>query len=647
MSTGSLRAAQSSRGRVARRIIPAILCTIWATGCGPASDEPAESWPPTFQGFSFSSDLVVVYPGTCRTVGFTFDTIPPTQAEDLELVVDGGSMAVHTIEVLANNLAPGNHGEGRGVWRICAGLDAPVEGTLRVSYREHPDYFAETRLVQRKFLERLPAPDAAVTLPLTGTYPTDVRWSDDGTVIQVASRTGLILHVDAETGVILRSETTLAGDTVFFNDTHLLTREPDWFRSQLVDRAEGLLLSAVVTAQFNDGDGEPGDIVYAHGAGSLIATAGTRDPNRGGTSIFVSMYDLEAMREDRIVYRFPDGAVGPNYPHLVFAPDASRLAWTGLQVKTGAISTGEDYFPPSVELVNEIFQFDSGTSCSFEGTIAPPFREMSVDTDEPIVSRPAFSADGLWLAHWSSSDVRIGGRDYPLNVYDAETCVLRATTRDTAPNFHRGSVAITNGGDLLAAVSADEVHLYDVPPGPEAALERRVVVPSIATPDLHAGTQSTGFSDRQRLQRRHYQYPGIAFSADDRRLASVNTRGARIYDLEDEMRFVETPEIDPDDVEAFGPWVRVGVTDTDDAPGGDLIYFTGNTPGFVYQLAENEQFEGIDQYGVLVSLVDGVWQTRDLTTGTVQEVGAEAPAWQPALQNATVVVTDDVIELHR
>src|SRR5690606_32948289 len=114
-----------------------------------------------------------------------------------------------------------------------------------------------------------------------------------------------------------------------------------------------------------------------------------------------------------------------------------------------------------------------------------------------------------------------------------------------------------------------------------------------------------------------------------------------------DMRFVETPEIDPGDVEAFGQWVRVGVTDADDAPGGDLIYATGTTPGFVYPLAENEQSEGIDQYGVLGSPVDGVWRARDLATGEVVEVGAEAPAWQPALQNATVVVTEDVLELHR
>ena len=50
---------------------------------------------------------------------------------------------------------------------------------------------------------------------------------------------------------------------------------------------------------------------------------------------------------------------------------------------------------------------------------------------------------------------------------------------------------------------------------------------------------------------------------------------------------------------------------------------------------------------MLVSRVGDVWQTRDLTTGAVQEVGAEAPAWQPALQNATVVVTEEALELHR
>lgn len=646
MIPSSLRVVSWPTCRTLVRAAVALLCVASLARCGPV-EEATEAWPPTFQDFSFGSDLAVVYPGTCQTVDFTFDTIPPTRAEDLELAVDEGSMKVHTIRPLLNNEAPGNHGEGSGVWRICAGLEEPVEGTIRVGYRDHPDYFAETRLVQREYLERLPAPEPALTLPLTGTYPTDVRWSDDGATIQVASRRGLILHIDAATGIIVRTEPTLAGDAVFLNDTHLLTREPDRLRSQLVDRAQGLLLSAVGLWEFSDGSDQPGEIVYAHGAGSIIATSGARDPNFGGAPVFVSIYDLEGMREDRLVYRFPDGAVGPNMPHVLVSPDASRVAWTGLQVRTGAREIGEDAYPPSVELTNEIFQFDSGTSCSFEGTIAPFFAEMSVDTDHPLIARPAFSADSRWLAHWSSSDVQIGRTDYPLNVYDAATCVLRATTRDTAPNFHRGSVAITNGGAVLAAVSADEVHLYDVPPGPAATLARRTVVPSIETPDLHAGTQSTGFSDRQRLNRRHYQYPGLAFSPDDRWLASVNTRGARIYDMRDELRFVETPVINPDDVEAFGPWVRVGVSDSDAARGGDLIYTTGQVPGFVYRLAANEVFEGIDQYGVLVSQVDGVWWTRDLVAGTAQEVGSEAPDWQPALQSATVVVRDDVIELHR
>lgn len=617
-----------------------------AAGCGP-SDDPAEQWPPTFQSFDFGSDLVVVYPGTCRTVDFTYDTIPPTRAEDLVLEVDGGSMVVHTVQPLTDGVQTSTRGVGNAVWRICAGLGAPVEGRIRVTYREHPDYFAETRLVQREFLERLPAPQAVVTLPTAPTYPTDVRWSDDGSTIHVASRSGLIVEIDAATGIVLRSETTLPGDTVFFGDTHLLTRHPDLLRSQLVDRAGRVLLSSVALWEFSDGSDEPGEIVYAHGAGTIIATAGTKDPNNGGMPVFVSVYDLDSRTEDKLVYRFPRGAVGPNFPHVRVSPDGTRVVWSGLQVKSDAISIGEDYYEPSVELVNHVFDLERGASCSFHGTVAPPFAEMSVDTDQPIVSRPAFSTDGRWLAHWSSSDVRIGGPLYPLHVYDAATCVQRATTTDTPPNFHRGAVALTAGGQLLAAVSEDEVHLYDVPPGPGATLQRRDVVPAIETPDLHAGTQSTGFSDRQRLQRRHYQYPGLAFSNDDRRLASVNTRGARIYDLADDMRFVETPRIDPADVEAFGAWVRVGVQDADDEPGGDLVYATGTNPGFAYQLAADERFEGIDQYGGLISEVDGAWRRRDLTTGAVEELGSEQPEWQPALQNATVVVTDDAIELHR
>lgn len=613
--------------------------------CG--SSEPEEEWPPTFQSFEFGSDLVVVYPGTCRTVDFTFDTMPPTRAADLEIEVEQGSMNVHTVRPLEEDVQTATRGEGGAVWRICAGLEEPIEGRIRVRYREHPDYFAETQLVPRPFLERLPAPEAALTLPLRATYPTDVRWTDDGTVLQIASRTGLVAEVDAETGVILRTEMGLPGDSVFMNDTHLLTRHPDLFRSQLIDREAEELLSSVALWVFNDGSDEPGEIVYAHGAGSIIATAGVRQPNLGDYPVFVSLFDLEAAVEDHVVYRFPSAAVGPNYPHLRVSPDARRVAWTGLQVKTDARSYGEDYFEASVELVNEIFDIERGTSCSFEGTVAPPFAEMSVDTDQPIVSMPAFSTDGQWLAHWSSSDVRIGGRDYPLHVYDAATCVQRATTTDTPPNFHRGSVALTAGGNLLAAVSEGEVHLYDVPAGPGAELERRTVVPAIATPDLHAGTQSTGFSDRQRLQRRHYQYPGLAFSHDDRRLASANTRGARIYDMNDDLRAVETPEIDPDDVEAFGAWVRVGVRDSEEEPIGDLIYEVGLEPGFAYQLAPDERFEGIDQYGMLITQVGESWKRRDLSTGVTENLGPDAPEWQPALQNVTVVVTEDALEVYR
>ena len=635
-------AALSALGPVALTLL-ALLCL---TGCK-AGDGPADVWPPRFDAFAFGSDLVVVYPGTCRTVDFTFDTSPPTRAADLELEVDGGSMVVHTVSPLGNLTHEGSRGEGNAVWRICAGLDAPEDGVIRVRYREHPDYFAETQLVQRRFLERLPASDAIVTLPLTGTYPTDVRWWPDGDVVEVVDRTGLVLTVDGATGIILRTEQTPTGDAAFLNGTHLLTRDNDWLRVGLIDRAERLLLSEVALWEFSDGSGEPGEIVAAHGARSTIATAGARRPAPDNAPVFVSVYDLDAKAEDMLVYRFPVGATGPNYPHVVVSPNGRRVAWTGLQVQNGSRSIGWDRYEPSLDLSNEIFDLDTGVGCSFEGTVTPPFREMSVDTDEPIIARPAFSSDGAWLAHWASSDVLFGRRDYPLYVYDAATCGVRASTKDTPPNFHRASVAVAAGGDLLAAVSEDEVHLYDVPPGPSGALQRRVVLPAIETPDLHAGTQSAGFSDRVRLQRWHYQYPGLAFSDDGRLLASANTRGVRIYDLDDDLAVAQTPVVDPDDIEAFGPWFRVGVADDDDSPGGDLIYGVGPVSGFVYQLAPDEVFGGIDQYGVLYSSVDGIWRARNLTTGAVELLTAEEPLWQPALQNATVVVTDDRVELRR
>ena len=619
-----------------------LLAVFVVGGCG-VEEESSNVGPPSFATFAFGSDLVVVFPGTCRTVDFTFETSPPTRAEALELEIEPGSMVVHTVKPLANLDHAGSRGEGNAVWRICAGLDAPVDGVIRVRFREYPDYFAETQLVQRQFLEQLPAPEAAIVLPFDATYPTDVRWTADGAALEVVDRTGLVLTIDAATGVVLRTEPTRAGDPVFLNDTHLLTRDSDWLRIGLIDRAERLVLSEVALWEFSDGAGEPGEIVAAHGARSTIATAGSRNPG----PVFVSVYDLEEKVEDQLVYRFPVGAVGPNFPHVAVSPNGRRVAWTGLQVRTSAQSIGVDRYGPTVELVNEVFDLDAGGSCSFDGTIAPPFREMSVDTEEPIISRPAFSPDSAWLAHWASSDAQIGQTDYPIHVYDAATCTKRASTTDTPPNFHRASVALTADGDLLAAVSGDELHLYDVPAGPNATLQRRVVVPAIETPDLHAGSQATGFSDRQRLQRRHYQYPGLAFSGDDRLVASVNTTGARIYDINADMAVVQTPRINPEDIEAFGPWVRVGVITDEDSVGGDLIYGVGLVAGFAYQLGLEESFAGIDQYGGLLSSIDGVWQRRDLATGVVEVLGTEEPEWQPPLQNASVVVTAERVELYR
>lgn len=604
--------------------------------CGDEDASGRSVWPRQFVSFAFGSDVVVVYPATCRTIDFNYDTNPPTSIDELELSIDEGSMTAHTVEPLAPNASANARGEGRGVWRICAGDDAPLDGSIRVTFRDHPEYYAETRLVQREYLEEYADVGPRLVLPTQATYPTDLRFSDDGSRIEVATGEGLILHFDAQSGVLLRSENIPGGGVTFFDETRVMNDENDWNRQRFLDRANRYVLSSVGLYDFSDMSGTPGDLVYGHGQGRTLAIAGSVTVGDGYGPAMIATYDLDGREATLHEYRWPvTYRVDPNrshFPHLVVAPSGRRIAWSGL----GA--PAETDYP---DTTNEILNLDTGESCSFGGNT------ILRGEIQPInIAIPSFSADSAWLAHWAT---QYGPRDYddhPIVVYDATTCRRRAYSEDLPPNFHRGAVAVARGGDLVAATSEAEVVIYDAPAGPDAEMTVRARVPSAPTKMLNADTQASDFSDRLLLKRFRYRYPVLRFSSDGSRLVSASNAAVRIIDVSAPEVAVETPAIDTTDYAVFGDYLRVGVMNDD---GRDLIYGVWATStSFVYRLADGEEFVGIDQYGVLISRVGGRYVRRDLRAQTTEDAGETEPAWTPSFGPAlTVAVTARGIEVTR
>mgnify|MGYP002620272322 CR=1 FL=1 len=621
------------------------------SGC--MQDRLFEPGPVVVTTFSFDRDVVTVPPASCVTVTFTAEARPPLAAGDVSVQTDVESMGLEVVEPLMQRQAPGDRLVLSGSWRACNGSSSTESARISVTHLQHTPRRAEVLLTTVGQGAPLERPGAAITLPLRSAYPTDVRWSDGDATVEIATADGLILHLDPDTAIIQRTEAVPAGGAYFVDDTHLLVHPPSTRAALYVDRALRQLLATIANAEFaappgdDDDDDElvparrvPMNLVQAHGAGGTIALAGS--PQVGFLSedlVYMAVFDLTGPLPRLLMARFPTDAdvhEAPLFPHVVVAPNGRYAAWTGLAGAARSVPFHGQLAQATLEMENVLVDLAGPAGCAFsEPGALPP-------SQTHIAARPSFSSDSGWLAHWS-----IGANGQRLWLHAAPSCRVRASTDDLPSSIHRGAVAVRAGGDLVAAVAGDELIVYEALPGEGGELAEWAVLPAIPTPPLDGVAALPGISDRFATRRQHHNYPGLAFSEDGTRLVSANTRGAYIHDLEGLSGFAATPVIVSDDIEAFGTWVRVGVIDDDDTPGGDLIYNTDGVAGFVHQLADDELFGGIDASGWLYTAAEGLWSRRNLRTGAVELLGTDEPTWTPPTDHASVSVTATTVELRR
>jgi len=638
-----MRATQTMRttvqGRGWRGLLALAAAVALGAGCDVfgGDDDPQPEWPRQFDAFAFTTDVVVVFPGTCRGVRFEYATSPPTRLDELELTIVEGSLRVHTDHELDGPTGPGQRG-GSGTWRVCAGVEEPVEGVIRVAFKDHPDYFAETRLVQRRYLERITGARPVLSLPVVSTYPSDVRWSDDGARLEVARTTGEILHIDPATGIIEEVEYTVEGGVSLVRDDLLLNVPTHPEVARLVHRGRGEILSTVSLWDFGDGTGHGGQIRYAHGRGDTLALVGSTRPGPNFTSpVFVSHFDLAAKRTEVVTYGIPQEDLG-HFPHVTVASDGRRLAWAGIGFAHRS-EPGSNPFDPLVGTdASALYEIGPRRECAYPGS-----RPARGQQPARAASRPAFSPDGQWLAIWATDVNPNQFASEPVLVYHVPACVRRAQALTLPTGGHRAGVALSPGADRLAVVVLSDLRLYAVPSGvgQDAQLEESLT--GIHVLPLNHDGVGAGSSDRTLLARDHFRYPGLLFSDDGRYLVSASTRGARIIDLEDGYRAVETPHIDAEGAELHGGYLRVPTFD-----GGDLLYHVGALArGFVHRLGEDEVFLGVDPFGWLYLRSGDEHLRRSLEDGAEEALGPDAPEWTEASPAGRIELTDDGLEVWR
>jgi len=634
------------------------------TGCdlfggGDNSSKGSSEWPRNFYTFAFSRPNMVAFPGTCQIVSFEFDSMPPTRLEELDIQVDPGSMKVRVEQDLTGTTQPGygpdkDSGQGRIIWQVCAGLGEQKDGRIRVTIKGHEEYTTFLALVHRDSGDYSVPISKSIVLPLDEYYPSDAHWRTDKNVIEIARRDGIILQIDPTTGVILQTDRLMEEESIatrFMNDRFLMVTDLLHDNYRWFDRVKRQEISRGTYLYFDGFDGS-GEIALAGGSGQMIAIVGSQTINlQEGQAwpAYLAYFDLESLQFHHLIFRRPFKADRGN-PYLVISPDGKHIASLASIANNG--TNMGDPWGTYDDLANNLFTIKDPNNpkrCEFYGLA------------DRIISLPKYSGNSRWLAVWPGMYPagETDGRAWaPIMVYDAETCDVRAKTLDPVPPAkHRAALAMTYDGSKLAAVSEDDIYIYQVPAGHDGALQVQEHLEGIFTRDLEdkrppelVPTKKTSIdSDQPAIRRRYTLHPGLLFSPDDQYLVSANSRGARIFDTANQYAFVETPRVDKDQIDISGSYARVGTVDEKGEPAGDLIYqIVTKNPAFIYQLSPEQVYIGIDSNEWLYYFEAGIYYRHHLRDGLEEELGTEVPVYQSGLAGLIHVdITDTTLELRQ
>jgi len=546
--------------------------------CGLFADDEPEPSGPDVHSFTFIPEQIEVFPGTCREVFFELRAYSFTGIDALELTIDEGSMHVETLGELSEGTTPGDYS---GSWRVCHKRVAPAEGSIRVQFKDQPDLFVEARLTPLIGEEPLDTSgDPILSLPVASTFLGELRWSEDRATLKLVTSTGAVLSVDPGTGLILESRQVPSGRTTLPAEG-LAWSMDNFGRALLIDLNENYLLSTVALHNFRPWT-SPGNISGVHGSAGVMAVLGY-----SGGNCFVSVMNTQTGRMVELEYgSYSSSAPLSGLQHVVVSPNGWMVGWTG---STGCINTVE---------LSAVYNTILDTKCAIDG-----------NGFQRIKSKPVFSNDSEWIAHWTTPESTNDG--YPIVVWNTSACGRRAYLGSLAHNASRGGLAVSSGGHRLAVTSDDNLRLYEVPEGINQTPRQ---IEAFAPIEAEAPNSDIQY------------FPALIFSDDTRQLVSASSRGVRIFNLEDGS-VVETPRLDPQSVEISQDFMRVGLMDGES--GGDLVYNLSDRPRFHMRLPDGSEYLGMDSSGHLFYRHETKVHRHNLRTGGVDEGNDEMTRLPP------------------
>lgn len=562
------------------------MCAVVAFGCG-AGDDPndaAQSWPPRFDSFGFGTSSLVLFPGTCRQVGFSMRTTPPTPLDAVELVIEEGSFGIETLSEFGQE--DGSQ-EASGSWRICARDGEAAPGRMLVRFREHPDYDAELPITVRSSQRELEGERPALRLPLAdaASVATDVRWDEARGRIEVASDTGEVVIFDDTTLQVITSYELDPGQLSLYGEGRVMRVDPQRSSAYHIDLDAGTELSSVGYESFAPSEDVGGPLLDAFGRPGLVAQAGL-----AGIGCYVAALDT---REGRLHDILVGGMVTNGedmIPRVSVSPDGYRVAWSGVCASQSRAG---------------IHDVRLGQTCNL-----PDYSERGTG------ARQVFSPDSNWLLDAP------GEGDFDLSVYNVAACARRAglPRRSNQPAVLRGA-AISTGGERVALVR-DGLELFEVPQGSNQEMVAVEGGPEAFEHALYPQLDPRSFSEEE-----HGRFPTLVFSSDAGRVAGVSSAGARVLDLE-AGTYVETPRFDAEATTVGPGFVRLGVEEG--SASGDVIYQVGmGEVAVALVLQPGDVFPGFDAAPYVYLERAGSYYRQLLPNGELELLGEDAPGFEP------------------
>lgn len=551
------------------RLSPLLLSLLALGACPSGDDEKIDEpdpreWPPEFEAFAFSRDTLVLFPFTCEVTGFRME-VPGYGAEDIEIEVTNGPTRIDDFD----------HAEELGVYtfslRACTREDyagEDEEGRIRVSFKDHPDYYVELRAPRREAVEALETSPPLFALDLGGHSPVDVRFTDDGLGVEVASASGLVSRWSLEELAVEAVRFGREGTKTIVDEARLIDLDEPFRRVNVIDTDRQALLATYAGLSMQNWS-NPGDATLAHSAGGTIAIGGEHPLLLG---CFVAALDgrggyYSLVMQGEFGGDYAESRRDAHLEHVVVSPDGRTVA---SRIVGCTASIGE---PGLFDMISE-------TSCRLN---------VLGGVDPYLATDPVFSNDSLWYV------------DKGLNVFNVPACARRAS----GPGDHvvasasASAIAISNGGHLLAVNEGSRIRLFDVP-------------------------ETFGGTSTFREDLAPFPAAQLRFSDDGKTLYALRSDAIRAYDLE-AGTYRETPLFDGTNASLQGVHLHVPALG-----GEDVIYALDFTPRLVARLPEGAVFLGIDDLRRAHYELASEHYRLDLTSGGTEALGATPPTFTPA-----------------